>query len=270
MKIVYADETGTDGNSQVIIMVGVVADMARVGRTKTEFGAIFTDLSDQTTKGLRELKSTDLYRGRNSWYGVDGEERHAIISRLCEWVGERKHQLTLAAVDLNRWRSSPYGDVKDPWLAVALHTALQIQKANQGMKKGKGVTFLVFDEQKQKSDMLAELLFEPPAWTDDYYDRGKKQAQLDQVLDTAFYAKSHHAGLVQIADLFAFIFRRYVELLDHGANEDYKGESARIASWVDCLSERLLAASHRWPKRPKCDATQWYVEVAPPSLLNRG
>lgn len=267
MKIVYADETGTDGISPVVVMVGVLADMARVGRTKTEFGATFADLGDQTTKALYELKSTDLYRGKNSWHGVDGEARHAIISRLCNWVGERKHQLTLAAVDLSRWRPSPNEDVNDPWLAVALHTALQVQKANQGMKKGKGVTFLVFDEQKQKSDALAELLFEPPAWTDEYYGRGKKQDQLDQILDTAFYAKSHHAGLVQIADLFAFIFRRYVELADHGSGEDYEGEAERIAGWKDCLSERLVEPSHRWPKQPKSDAARWYVEIAPPSLL---
>lgn len=268
VKIAYADETGTDGVSQVVVMVGVLADTARMGRTKSEFEAIFADLGELSSKALRELKSTDLYRGKKNWYGVDGEQRHAMISRLCTWVGQRKHQLTLAAVDLNRWRPSPNSDVDDPWLAVALHTALQIQRANQRIPKGKGVAFLVFDEQKQKADALAELLFEPPAWTDEYYGRGRKQEQLDQVLDTAFYAKSHHAGLVQVADLFAFIFRRHVELSDFEASEEFEGEAARITDWVNCLGERLIPIPHRWPKKPKSDAAKWYVDIAPRSLLN--
>lgn len=35
MKIAYVDETGTDGKSPVLVMVGVLADTSRVGRTRT-------------------------------------------------------------------------------------------------------------------------------------------------------------------------------------------------------------------------------------------
>src|SRR5207249_1690265 len=100
------------------------------------------------------------------------------------------------------------------------------------IKKNKGATFLVFDEHYQHSDELAELLFEPPEWTDGYYRRKASQARLDHVIDSAFYARSHHVGLVQIADLFAFLFRRYAELTDYGASEDFVGETEAIAAWV--------------------------------------
>lgn len=59
-----------------------------------------------------------------------------------------------------------------------------------------------------KADALAELLWSPPEWTDDYYDKKKKQERLDQLVDTAFTVKSHHAGLVQVADIYALVFRR--------------------------------------------------------------
>jgi len=268
MKIAYVDETGTDGRSPALIMVGVVADTARLARTQEEFASLFDELGDLAAKTLTELKSTDLYRGNRTWHGVDGGERHEVISGLCSWVGARKHQLTLAAIDYDRWNESEDGLLEDPWLAAALHTALQIQRANQGMKKRKGVTFLVFDEQKQKSDALAELLFEPPGWSDEYYSRSKQQPALDQVLDTASYAKSHHSGLVQVADIFAFVFRRYVELIDYGYDEGYEGETARIQGWVGTLSERLLDRAHRWPARPKCQAMKWYNGLAPQSLVD--
>lgn len=268
MKIAYVDETGTDGKSPVLVMVGVVADTSRLSRTQEEFEALFDELGDLATKTLTELKSTEIYRGRRSWRGVDGDERHSVISGLCSWVGQRKHHLTLAAIDFQRWGKHGDGRMEDEWLAAALHTALQIQRANQGIKKRKGVTFLVFDEQKQKSDALAELLFDPPAWTHEYYGRSKNQVPLDQVLDTAFYAKSHHSGLVQVADLFAFVFRRHVEIVDYGAAEDYEGEADRIRSWVEVLSDRLVDRVHRWPSKPKNEAAQWFNEMAPRSLLD--
>ncbi len=65
-------------------------------------------------------------------------------------------------------------------------------------------------------------------WTDDYYDRGKKQARLDQIVGTTFSIKSHHAGLVQVADMFAFMFRRYSEMKDFAQPEEWPGERALI------------------------------------------
>ena len=110
------------------------------------------------------------------------------------------------------------------------------------------------------------LLFAPPAWTDQYYGRKPRQERLDQVIDTAFYARSHHVGLVQIADLFAYLFRRYAELRDYGDPEAYGGELRTVAGWVEQISERLVALAHRCPKRPTNDVAEWYVNACPTSL----
>jgi len=250
-------------------MVGVLVDTLRLSRTRTEFSKLFQQLGEQSAKTLDELKSSQLYKGRGSWSGVAGETRHAIITNLIDWLIERKHSLTLAAIDYDRWTRAELL-LEDSWLAAALHTALQVQRCGQAMKNNKGMTALVFDEQKQKADSLAELLFSPPTWSDQYYGRRPKQAQLDQVLDTAFYAKSHHVGLVQVADIFAFVFRRYVELNQNGRSESYQGETDRMGEWAQALATRLIKRSHRWPARPDNEAAKWYVDLAPRSLLQLG
>jgi hypothetical protein len=63
VKLCYADETGTDGQSQLVVMVGIVADSQRLHRTQTDFADTFAKLGEATVKELRELKSVDLYRG---------------------------------------------------------------------------------------------------------------------------------------------------------------------------------------------------------------
>ncbi len=267
MKICYVDETGTDGRSPLIVMVGVIADSQRLNRTRTEFAAVLETLDQVPPTALRELKSSDLYKGNGPWRKIGGKERHDVIEGLCKWVCDRKHHLALAAIDLDAASKNSLAGL-DVWISAALHIALQVQRRYQGVKGNKGHTFLVFDEHKRLADPLAELLFDPPAWTDAYYRRGPRQEALDQIVDSAFYARSHHVGLVQVADLFSFIFRRYAELMDFGMSEAFEGELAKISSWVDMLSPRLLDRSHRWPRRPQGEAQEWYGAVAPASLLN--
>ena len=62
MKVCYVDETGTDGISPVLVMVGVIADGQRLPKTQSELAAIFGSLGNLSAKTLRELKSTQLSR----------------------------------------------------------------------------------------------------------------------------------------------------------------------------------------------------------------
>lgn len=272
MKLCYVDETGTDGASPLVVFVGVIADVARVHRTRLEFEELFRNIAELPDKAIAELKGSNVYYGNGRWKGVDGEARHAAITRLCQWVSNRKHALALAALDTSRFDESDLRNLTglDIWMSGAVHIALQAQKAHQQISKNKGATFLVFDEHKVKGDAFAELLFDPPGWSDDYHGRGKKQLALDQITDTAFYARSHHVGLVQAADVFAFVFRRYSEVCDYGHDEGYEGERERLTAWVETLGDRLLARSHRWPKRTKSEVAKLIAELAPPSLVDLG
>lgn len=270
MKLCYVDETGTDGKSPVIVMVGIVADSQRLSRTQAEFASMFASLDEVALRNLRELKAVDLHRGKGAWYGVPGATRQAIVTNLCSWLCDRKHQISLAAIDLEQFRAKPLDSSLDAWMTAALHIALQIQRSHQSMKKNKGATFLVFDEHVKHDSELPELLFNPPPWTDGYYGLKRGKQRLDQVIDTAFYARSHHVGLVQIADLFAFLFRRYSELMDYGEAEAFTGERDRVTEWVKLISRRLLPKSSRWPARSKDGTANWYSELAPSSLISLG
>lgn len=69
-----------------------------------------------------------------------------------------------------------------------------------------------------------------------------------------------------MADLFAFVFRRYAELAQYGADEAYEGERRRIDGWTATLAERLITKGARWPKQKPDVCAQWYIDLAPEAL----
>ena len=269
MYFAYVDETGTDGASPLMVMIGVVVNDERLNRTQDEFAGIFSQLDDVATGTLKELKSKDLFAGNRAWSGVEGEERRAVVTQLCEWLVNRKHHLALAAVDHAAFRTSPPPvlELTKVWQAGAFHVALQLQRAHQKLKGSKGKTVLVFDDNKQGIARLAELVYSPPAWSDDFYDRKRNATSLDRMIDTPFAVQSHHVGLVQAADVFAAVFRRYAELTGYKAAEKYPGERGHYTTWVSLLAPRLLARSNRWPRRTESACASWYTSIAPRALL---
>ncbi|HXF89624.1 MAG TPA: DUF3800 domain-containing protein [Xanthobacteraceae bacterium] len=274
MKICYVDESGNSPQDPCLVMVGVLVDAYRLNRTREEFAEIFDDVQRLFEENLRELKGSKMIFGRDRWRKVDPEVRKKIAGHLCKWIGDRKHYLALSAIDRSKLKKDDTADVpkqcRDDWLAGGLHIALQIQKSHQNKDKNKGHTFLIFDDNKVKADALSDLLWQPPEWTDDYYDRQKKQGRLDQIVDTTFSIKSHHAGLVQVADLFAFIFRRYAEMKDFEKPEEWAGEQALIEEYVAILASRLLPRSCRWPAKQNGASSRWFNSIAPASLMSLG
>jgi uncharacterized protein DUF3800 len=271
VKICYVDDSGNNSQDPCLVMVGILVDAYRSNRTREDFAGIFDEIQALFEENLRELKGAKMIFGRDRWRKVDPEVRRRIAGYLCRWIGDRKHHIALTAIDRQKLKNDATAEVPekchDEWLAGGLHIALQIQKAYQVKAKNKGNTILIFDENKVKADALSELLWQPPNWTDDYYDRRPNQGPLDQIVDTTFMIKSHHAGLVQVADLFAFIFRRYAEMKDFGKPEEWKGERALIEGYTATLVNRLLPRSCRWPVRPTGKSTLWLSAMAPKSLM---
>lgn len=271
MKFCYADESLDDASQKVQVMVGIVADAQRLNRSRSEFAEIFGLVERTFPEALKELKGSRIFYGRGGWRDVPPELRKDVFRRFCEWICERKHLLAISAIDIGRFARLPDDyphALRDLWVAGALHIALQLQKLHQTLRKNKGHTVLIFDENKAKADRLNEVLFAPPEWTEAYYDKRKKQVPLDQIIDSAFFTKSHHAGLAQVADLFAFVFRRYAELTDYGAEPVYAGEKDDIDPLVELLAPRLISRSHRCPKRPKDKCTAFFVDLTPDCLVD--
>jgi hypothetical protein len=265
----YVDETGNDDRSPVLIMVGVLVDSTRLSRTQEEFDKIFATLTALTGRTLSELKSSDVLPGKNAWKGVDGETRRNVIENLCGWVRDRNHKLVVAAIDRARHAESEPGcsELEDEWQAAAAHVVLQVQRLQQAKDKKKGRTVVVVDDNKRGLALLSDFVYSPPIWTDDYYGRTAKQGALDMIVDTPFAVRSHHVGLVQVADLLAGVLRRYVELADHGWPEHYEGEREHYEAWVAALQPSMIGKEHRWAKNNKSPCSQWYRDLAPPSLV---
>jgi hypothetical protein len=272
MKFCYADESLDDASERVQVMVGIVADAQRLNRSRIEFSEIFELVERAFPEALKELKGSRIFYGRGGWRDVPPKIRKDVFRQFCEWIGDRKHQLAISAIDIGRFGARLPADypnaLRDLWLAGALHIALQLQKLHQTIKKNKGHTVLIFDENKAKVDKLNEALFAPPEWTETYYEKRKKQAPLDQIIDSAFFTKSHHAGFVQVADLFAFVFRRYAELAEYGAEPSYAGEKDDIDPLVKLLVPRLIPRSHRCPKHPKDECAATFVDLTPGCLID--
>ncbi len=274
MKVCYVDESGNSLQDPCLVMVGIVVDAHRLNRTRAEFREVFGEVQSLFQENLKELKGAKMIFGRDRWRNVDAATRKRIAGFLCRWVADRKHHIAMSAIDRQRFaqvNATPFAQVRsDPWLAASLHIALQLQKHHQRNRKNKGHTFLFMDENKQKADQLAELLFEPPEWTDAYYERRKNQERLDQLIDSSFAVKSHHAGLVQVADMYALIVRRYAELHDYGSPEMWDGEKSLIGEYTTILASRMLPKATRWPERAKAPCCKWYNDIAPASLRALG
>jgi hypothetical protein len=258
-------------NDPCFIAVGIIVDAARLNRTKEAFGDIFEKVGSLFPEEIKELKASKLLLGRDRWRNVDPCIRQTICESLCYWIGHRKHALILTAIDRSRYNETvtqaPQELQRGFWVAGMTHLALQLQKLHQSEHNNKGRTILLIDDNKQFADHLAEVLWSPPAWTDTYYERGRKQEQLDQLIDSAFAVKSHHAGMVQVADLFALLFRRYAEIRDYHSAEEWTGEREYIDKLVRALTASLTSSSIRWPKRNTSPCAAWFNKLAPASLL---
>lgn len=249
-------------------MVGVIADASRYGRTAAAFQEIFDECTSVAKDGLRELKASDLLYGNGKWRRVHADERKDVMSQFVNLAAQRKHHLALTAIDTvkaNSIEGCPDDLPDSNWQRGALHIALQVQRAHMGKDRGKGTTLLVFDEHREAS-AFSDLLLDPPRSTEAYYGRPKRQPPLSCIMDTAMAVKSHHFGMVQLADIYAFIFRRHAELVADPSLAKWPGEVALIESWIERLTPRLLKQSHRWPKRPASDLGKWYCSVAPEAL----
>lgn len=265
MYLCYVDETGLEGECPVVVTVGVLVEgTQRLVKTNREWAARLGPLLTETGAKMTELKSSRFYRGLGRWGAIPGDERAARIEELLDWFVERKHQIALAAVEKTAMAdSAPLGVVRSAELLAALHIPLQVQRAHQGKGNNKGVTLFVMDKSKIEGK-LADLLSDPPSWSDNYYARRRRAEPFDQLVHTPFFVQSDRLELVQLADLIAFVYRRYVEVQRDG--DSYPGESERLTRWKQKLDTRLLGRSHRLPARGVDAGTAALVKACPVEL----
>ena len=182
MKICYCDESGT-GDEPIAVMVGVIVDAQRMHVTKSDWKDLLDSLSCIAGKPIDEIHTREFYAGNDKWRSLPGEQRAEIITATFNWLSARKHDVVYVGVEKARFYESqkagqlPAG-VDTLWRFMGLHLLLCVQKAHQVLKKTKGHTIFVFDNEDHERMRFTDLIANPPAWTDSYYAKRRKQARL--------------------------------------------------------------------------------------------
>jgi hypothetical protein len=268
MKLAFLDESGKSGDA-ISVVAGIIVDVYRVHSTRREWLDLLKTFSDLAKTPIREFHMRNAYNGRAEWRKAGPNNRHEATSTILRWLKDKGHQVTFSASTKSGFEAaaSPMAsDLQSRWTAESFHVALAINKAHQGMGGNKGKSILVFDEGSGFERHLSQLLVSPPAWSDTYYDRKPRQPQLDEIMDTSFFADSTHAPLIQVADALAFILRRYADIRDASSPERYEGEIKTLTDWISIVSPNLQQSSHRYRKTGRCTCAQFFWDIAPPSL----
>ncbi|RAP57145.1 DUF3800 domain-containing protein [Oleiagrimonas sp. MCCC 1A03011] len=266
MKFCYLDESGT-GGQPVAVMVGVIADAQRMHLTKAAWSELLTELSKLVGQELQEFHAHRFYSGSGVWKELDGEERSSLIAAIIKWMKARKHKIVYSAIDqaVFKKKVSEISELKGMsiWKTLALHSVLAIQRSQQAESKNKGNTVLVFDEAVKEKQRFTKILLSPPDWTDEYYSRKRKQAQLDQIVDVPHFVDSKLVPLVQVADLYAFLLRRYFSLSSGLEGEKYRGESEKVAVWAREILNQTVGSAHIFPKIGVGKAAKIFLQMCP-------
>lgn len=277
MKFCYVDESGY-GDEPVLVVAGVVVDASRMHITKQDWEDLLNALSDRVGRPVDEFKTRLFYKGRGVWHDLDGDERSAVIDGIIAWLGERKHNIAFAAIDKRKLQVLPKSDRPDGfpdecpshWVLGAFHLLLGIQKCHkQRFRKTKGHTVFIFDREVMEERGLVELVRWPPSWSDTFYS-ANPQARLNQIVDVPYFADSEDVGLLQVADLFAYLLRRYAELEAGYSEPGYEDEKAKLTGWAKQIVSTALPRSARWPRKNVCPCAAFFNAIAPTPLVELG
>ena len=247
MKFCYVDESGL-GDEPILTMAGVIVDGHRMHVTKALWDEFLARLSEVCGRPIHEFHARDFYSGNGPWRAIGGLTRARVITAILDWVDRRRHKVTFTAIqkvrfDAARGTNHHVRDCDSLWRLAALHTVLAIQRAHQGIAKQKGHTLFVFDREPAEEPALSQLVRHPPGWTDDYYSRRPAQPQLDQIIDVPYFADSRPVLLIQVADLIAYLLRRYAEIQEGLGEARYADEPARLGEWAERIASPSLSVA---------------------------
>lgn len=272
MKLCYCDESGT-GDEPFVVMVGVIVDSQRMHVTKADWVELLKSLSLRAQREITELHTRDFYSGNGAWRGISGPDRAAIIGDVFDWLAARRHHIVYCGVDKQKYHASRNAgqipaELSTLWRFMGMHLLLSVQKAFQSKEGTKGNTIFVFDNEEREQMRFTDLIQNPPAWTDAYYQKKKKQARLDQVVDVPYFGDSKEVSLLQLADFIAYFLRRHVEVVSGAQPPRYADEPARLSAWMNVLIERSINGSNMYPAVGRCECSELFFGHAPPAMVN--
>jgi hypothetical protein len=268
VNVCYCDESGT-GNEPIAVMTGILVDAGRMHRTKEHWEGLLQHLSEMVGRQIAELHTRDFYAGNGPFRGIDGPTRSNIVSAIFQWIAERKHHVVYTSVWKEAYRQAFEArgipdELNTIWRFMGFHLVLALQKYCKGERGVKGHTILIFDNEERERMRFTDLIARPPAWSDAaYYNRKKKEDQLDQIVDVPYFGDSQEVALIQLADFLAFFVRRYAEIKEGLVGPSYSGEETKIDGWMEMLMQRSIGNRFIYPARSRGDAENLFYNMAP-------
>lgn len=265
MKFFYVDESGQTDQSDVFVMCGVMVDATKLRLRTHVFGELIRDMLARYPGYRRsELKTSQFINGRGAWGKIPAVDRKEFLHDICKLAvadGGKVFGIGLSfdasREGFDRSTDLPAVD-KDPWLLAAMFTMSLVQKKMQTLRRNKGHTVVVMDDNKRLMPAFSDAIYSADPWFDGLYQNkvtrrrrgGSVQVwkqrtandRFNQIINTPFPIKSEHSPIVQVADAVSYAYRRHLELLAANATEAWDGEGQyydELTAMLDGGRQRL-------------------------------
>lgn len=276
MKFAYIDESGSAGEGDVFVMAGLLIDAYRLRKYTSRFDQELATFLAKHPGAPSELKTKALINGRGGWNTVPPDDRKRFLSDMCSLAADVSSIYGLA-ISFERFNAvCGSGAHAMPceanyWALSGMFVSGLIQKKMQGKSNNKGLTVLIFDDNKADMPKVSDGLHLADPWFDALYQQSKtirgtkcwrnlKQSErFDHIVNTAFAVKSQHSSLVQVADAVSYVFRRHLELTTQ--SEAYPGEKAFFSTLV----ARLDTERERLGRTPAAECVDFYNAIKHPA-----
>ena len=275
MKFAYIDESGDQDQGDVFVMAGLLIDAYRLRKYTAQFDSELTTFLANHPAAPKELKTKAFINGKGGWNKVPPDDRKHFLSDMCDIAVECSKIVGLA-ISFDAFKeATEKGGFHLPcagnyWALCGMFVAALIQKKVQNEKNNKGLTVLIFDDNRAHMPKVSDGLYMADPWFDALYQkrgklRGKSQwlpvkpkERFDHIINTAFAIKSEHSSLIQIADAVSYVYRRWLELSTE--EEAYAGEKGYYDQLAATLDEKRI----RLGRTPKAECVNFYQAIKHP------
>lgn len=236
VDLVYIDETGSDRGPgrrhPELLLAAVVVDESRVQAVRGHLSSIAKESLGQRPHNF-EFHGYELWSGYGPWGGQTPELRMATYERVLRILDDLDMWIAYSIINKDRLHQR-YGGAAD---GSAYRLALQFLLEKVDRVPG-NLRIVVADESKEQAagaiDMFADLqalgVGEVPG------------RQLERLIDSLHFVRSHDNPGVQLADLTAFVLQRA-----RAHRETHPDAIAGLSRLHQMILGRLRTRREPWP-----------------------
>jgi len=242
MYVFYGDESGfskggkVEPDQPITVFAGILIDLTKLQKAIRTFDEFLAEINDGLSRPIREIKFSDIKSGAYPY-----AQKYPTVDNKCDLLhrivttfhSEIKYRLLFTAICdsdffAQKKVGAPHTDrLYHPYLAAAYRVLSRLESENKSKKNNKGNTFVVLDQQSFQKE-VENLISEPI-----------HISKFTQIIDTAYFGKSHYSKLIQIVDLLAGIIR-YNLFCEH-KGKPKKHFDERVAALVPIILEDCVA-----------------------------